>query len=153
MSYATAFTLSGFATPLLVKAASSVPTRSKATENIRSALGGTDVFAQASILDLTIPTARRTVTYMSDISILGHFCSRDSRPAEFAESSAGLGDPYFVAEHFFAYACGPDAAIPKEFPQAKWHVYEPVNRDNVYAGAQMAFGQPVETSYDARRRM
>jgi anaerobic selenocysteine-containing dehydrogenase len=26
-------------------------------------------------------------------------------------------------------------------------VYEPVNRDNVYAGAQMAFGQPVETTY------
>ena len=35
----------------------------------------------------------------------------------------------------------------KNFPQAKWHVYEPVNRDNVYAGAQMAFGQPVETTY------
>ena len=35
----------------------------------------------------------------------------------------------------------------KIYPQAKWHVYEPINRDNVYAGAQMAFGQPVETQY------
>src|SRR5258708_11463542 len=35
----------------------------------------------------------------------------------------------------------------KRFPEAKWHFYEPVNRDNVYAGAQMAFGQPVETTY------
>src|SRR5439155_25407915 len=25
--------------------------------------------------------------------------------------------------------------------------YEPINRDNIYAGAQMAFGQPVETTY------
>src|SRR5258707_10421344 len=36
----------------------------------------------------------------------------------------------------------------KANPQAKWHVYEPVNRDNVYEGARMAFGQPVETRYD-----
>src|SRR5258708_17663903 len=35
----------------------------------------------------------------------------------------------------------------KRFPEAKWHFYEPVNRDNVYAGAKMAFGQPVETNY------
>src|SRR5262249_14065426 len=33
-------------------------------------------------------------------------------------------------------------------PEAKWHFWEPVNRDNVYEGARMAFGQPVETIYD-----
>jgi molybdopterin-containing oxidoreductase family iron-sulfur binding subunit len=33
-------------------------------------------------------------------------------------------------------------------PQAKWHVYEPINRDNVYEGAKLAFGEPVETRYD-----
>ena len=36
----------------------------------------------------------------------------------------------------------------KAYPQAKWHVYEPVNRDNVLEGAKLAFGQPVETQYD-----
>ena len=36
----------------------------------------------------------------------------------------------------------------KAYPQAKWHVYEPVNRDNVLEGAKLAFGQPVETRYD-----
>src|SRR5271155_6206655 len=33
-------------------------------------------------------------------------------------------------------------------PQAKWHVYEPINRDNVYEGAKLAFGEAVETRYD-----
>src|SRR5690606_33290363 len=33
------------------------------------------------------------------------------------------------------------------FPQAVWHHYEPVNRDNVYAGAALAFGEPVEPIY------
>ncbi len=36
----------------------------------------------------------------------------------------------------------------KVYPQAKWHVYEPANRDNVLEGAKLAFGQPVETRYD-----
>src|SRR5438477_10195528 len=36
----------------------------------------------------------------------------------------------------------------KALPEAKWHFWEPVNRDNVYEGARMAFGQPVETIYD-----
>src|ERR1019366_1047562 len=33
-------------------------------------------------------------------------------------------------------------------PQAKWHVYEPISRDNAYEGAKLAFGEPVETRYD-----
>ena len=35
----------------------------------------------------------------------------------------------------------------KAYPEAKWHVYEPVNRDNALEGAKLAFGQPVETQY------
>ena len=38
--------------------------------------------------------------------------------------------------------------ILTDFPEAKWHQYEPVNRDNARAGAIMAFGQPVNTIYD-----
>ena len=42
-----------------------------------------------------------------------------------------------------------DAQFPRRsIPAAKWHVYEPVNRDNVLEGAKLAFGQPVETRYD-----
>ena len=39
-------------------------------------------------------------------------------------------------------------SLLKVYPQAKWHVYEPVNRDNVLEGAKLAFGQPVETQYN-----
>src|SRR6202022_3021026 len=38
-------------------------------------------------------------------------------------------------------------SVLKIYPEAKWHVHEPVNRDNVLKGAQLAFGQPVETQY------
>src|SRR4029453_4234332 len=38
--------------------------------------------------------------------------------------------------------------ILTDFPEAKWHQYEPVNRDNARAGAVMALGQDVNTTYD-----
>ncbi len=41
--------------------------------------------------------------------------------------------------------------VQAAYPQAKWIQWEPVNRDNVRAGAQMAFGQYVETRYDLEK--
>ena len=38
-------------------------------------------------------------------------------------------------------------AILTAYPKAVWHQYEPVNRDNVYAGAQLAFDAAVEPVY------
>src|SRR5437016_6149293 len=35
----------------------------------------------------------------------------------------------------------------KAFPAARWHQYEPVNRDTAYRGARLAFGTPVNTVY------
>ena len=37
--------------------------------------------------------------------------------------------------------------VKAAFPQAKWHTYEPASRDGARLGAQMAFGQPVNTVY------
>src|SRR5439155_7503641 len=34
-----------------------------------------------------------------------------------------------------------------KFPNARWHQYEPVNRDNARAGAMMAFGRYVDMQY------
>jgi molybdopterin-containing oxidoreductase family iron-sulfur binding subunit len=39
-------------------------------------------------------------------------------------------------------------SVLTDFPEAKWHQYEPANRDNARAGAMLAFGQPVNTIYD-----
>ena len=39
----------------------------------------------------------------------------------------------------------------KRFPKAKWHQYEPANRDNVRLGARLAFGEVVEPQYHFER--
>ena len=37
-----------------------------------------------------------------------------------------------------------------QFPEAKWHQYEPLARDTAYAGSVLAFGEYVNTIHDFR---
>ncbi len=57
--FATAFTLGGYASPILVESHLYRPTKIEGNEQHPASLGGTDVFAQASILGMYDPTARR----------------------------------------------------------------------------------------------
>src|SRR5271167_3776405 len=41
--------------------------------------------------------------------------------------------------------------VQATYPESKWVQYEPVNRDNVRAGSQVAFGQFVETRYNLEK--
>ena len=41
--------------------------------------------------------------------------------------------------------------VKTAFPESKWIQWEPVNRDNVRAGSQLAFGQYVETRYNLEK--
>src|SRR6266446_5643774 len=53
--YATAFTLGGYATPLLVESHKNLPTTIEVNDRHPASQGGTDVYAQASILGMYDP--------------------------------------------------------------------------------------------------
>src|SRR6266498_3438805 len=147
MSYATAFTLSGFATPLLVTSREFRPIKIEGNPEHQASLGGTDVFAQASILDLYDPDRSQNVMYMGDISTWSTFVGQIRGPLNSQKAVQGSGIRILSSAFSSPTLADQMQKFQQNFPQAKWHVYEPVNRDNVYAGAQMAFGQPVETTY------
>src|SRR5579884_1877489 len=62
--YASAFTLGGYATPILVESHLYRPTKVEGNDKHPASLGGTDVFAQASLLDLYDPDRSQTNTYL-----------------------------------------------------------------------------------------
>ncbi len=147
MFFASAFSLGGYASPVLVESHLYRPTKVEGNDKHPASMGGTDVFAQASVLDMYDPDRSQNVTYRGELSTWGEFmvAMRDPLIAQNAANGAGIriltgtvSSPT-LADQF--------AQIRSRYPEAKWHVYEPVNRDNVIAGAQMAFGQPVETTY------
>jgi MoCo/4Fe-4S cofactor protein with predicted Tat translocation signal len=147
MFYATAFTLSGYANPILVESHLYRPTKIEGNEQHPASLGGTDVFAQASILGLYDPDRSQTVANLGDVRTWGAFLEAIRGPLNAQKAVQGAGIRILTQTISSPALADQLRSVLKLYPQAKWHVYEPVNRDNVLEGAKMAFGQAVETQY------
>jgi MoCo/4Fe-4S cofactor protein with predicted Tat translocation signal len=148
MYYATAFTLGGYASPILVESHLFRPTKIEGNPQHPASLGGTDIYAQASLLDLYDPDRAQNITYMGDVRSWTGFTDAVRGPMSVQKSMAGAGVRILTQTVSSPTLAGQIRDYLKANPQAKWHVYEPISRDNVVEGAKMAFGEVVETRYD-----
>ena len=148
MFYATAMTLGGYANPLLVESHLGRPTKIEGNDQHPASMGGTDIFAQASILGLYDPDRSQSVVSMGDQRSWSAFLSAVRGPLSAQKALQGAGIRILTPTMSSPTLADQLRNFLKIYPQAKWHVYEPVNRDNVLEGAKLAFGQPVETRYD-----
>jgi len=148
MFFATAFTLGGYATPLLVESHLYRPTKIEGNDLHPASLGGTDVFSQTSILGLYDPDRSQTIMQLGEVRTWGSFLEAIRGPLSSQKAVQGAGIRILTPTVSSPALADQLRTVLKLFPQAKWHAYEPVNRDNAYAGARLAFGQPVETRYD-----
>jgi molybdopterin-containing oxidoreductase family iron-sulfur binding subunit len=159
--FATAFSLGGIATPLLARSNEGRPTKLEGNPdhpNNRNSdpndrgSSATDIFSQASILTLYDPDRSQTPMYRGETRPWTQFMAEIRGLIEKendglkAKKGAGLR---FLTETITSPSLAAQMkTILTDFPEAKWHQYEPANRDNARAGAVMAFGQPVNTIYD-----
>jgi MoCo/4Fe-4S cofactor protein with predicted Tat translocation signal len=146
--YATAMTLGGYASPLLVESHLGRPTKIEGNDRHPASLGGTDIFAQAHVLGLYDPDRSQSVVSMGDQRSWQSFLSAIRGPLSAQKALQGAGIRILTPTISSPTLADQLRGFLKIYPQAKWHVYEPVNRDNVLEGAKLAFGQPVETRYD-----
>jgi MoCo/4Fe-4S cofactor protein with predicted Tat translocation signal len=148
MFYATAITLSGYASPVLVESHLGRPTKIEGNDKHPASLGGTDVFTQAAILGMYDPDRSQTIVRRGDVDSWSAFMRDIKGPLAVQKGLGGAGIRILTQTISSPTLADQLRAFLKMYPQAKWHVYEPVNRDNVLEGAKLAFGQPVETRYD-----
>jgi MoCo/4Fe-4S cofactor protein with predicted Tat translocation signal len=146
--YATAVTLGGYANPVLVESHLGRPTKIEGNDLHPASQGGTDIFTQASLLGIYDPDRSQTVTSMGDVRSWQAFLGAIRGPLAAQKSLQGSGIRILTTTITSPTLADQLRGFLKLYPQAKWHVYEPVNRDSVLEGAKMAFGQPVETRYD-----
>jgi molybdopterin-containing oxidoreductase family iron-sulfur binding subunit len=161
--FATAAPLFGAGIPILVRSNEGRPTKIEgnpdhpnnrpvdfpAEDPIRDPRGSssTDIFTQASILSLYDPDRSPNLTFREDIHTWTEFVSsmRSILDEQRPKQGAGIR---FLTEPIISPTLGAQMKeLLTALPQAKWHQYEPANRDNARAGAMMAFGQPVNTIY------
>jgi MoCo/4Fe-4S cofactor protein with predicted Tat translocation signal len=148
MFYATAMTLGGYASPLLVESHLGRPTKIEGNDQHPASLGGTDIFAQASILSMYDPDRSQSVVSMGDQQSWQAFLNALHGPLTAQKALQGAGIRILTPTISSPTLADQLRSFLKIYPQAKWHVYEPINRDNVLEGAKLAFGEPVETRYD-----
>jgi len=161
--FATAAPLFGPATPVLVRSNEGRPTKIEGNPDhpnnrplefppedpVRDPRGSsaTDIFTQAAVLGLYDPDRSQTLTFREDIRTWTAFVGemRSAIDAQRPKQGAGIR---FLTESIISPSVGAQMKdLLTAFPQAKWHQYEPANRDNARAGAVMALGQPVNTTY------
>ena len=145
--YATAMTLGGYAQGLLVESREFRPTKVEGNPLHPASLGASDIFAQASVLSLYDPDRAKNVLYNGQISVWDDFLT-DLR-GNLAKQKANGGASLRILTETIT---SPTLAfqikqILRDFPNAVWHQYEPVNRDNEREGAILAFGEDAETIY------
>src|SRR5271155_5874475 len=89
--YATAFTLGGYATPLLVESHLYRPTKIEGNDQHPASLGGTDIFAQAHILGLYDPDRSQSVVSMGDQRSWQSFLAAIRGPLSAQKALQGAG--------------------------------------------------------------
>src|SRR5256885_303352 len=152
--FATAFSLGGIATPILVRSNEGRPTKVEGNPDHPSNPGATatDIFAQASILTLYDPDRSQTPLYRGDTRPWSAFVAEIrtliDKEGDGLKAKKGAGLRFLTETITSPSLAAQMKQILTDFPEAKWHQYEPVNRDNARAGAVITFGQPVNTTYD-----
>jgi len=148
MYYATAVTLGGYASPVLVESHMGRPTKIEGNDQHPASLGATDIFTQASLLTMYDPDRSQMTMSMGDMRSWPTFMSAIRGPLNAQRMTQGATLRILTPAISSPTLAAQLRDLLKIYPQAKWHQYQPVNRDNVLEGAKLAFGQPVETRYD-----
>jgi molybdopterin-containing oxidoreductase family iron-sulfur binding subunit len=149
--YATAMTLGGVATGLLVESNMGRPTKVEGNPLHPASQGATDLFAQASVLTLYDPDRSQVLTHEGRISSWTAFVEALGRLREEQRVMRGAGLRILTGTVTSPSLAAQLRTLLAEFPAAKWHQYEPCARDAAREGARLAFGQAVNTVYRVDR--
>ncbi len=151
--YATTMIQGGDAVGLLVESHEGRPTKIEGNPNHPASLGATDAFHQASVLSLYDPLRSQAV--MQGDRIMGWDDAESAIETALANQRAKRGAGLrILTETVNSPTLGWQIEqLLSAYPEAKWHQYEPINRDNLYRAAQIAFGEPVDAVFDFARPM
>ncbi len=151
MYYATAVSMGGAATGLLVEVNDYRPTKIEGNPDHPFSLGSTNAWQQASILDLYDPDRMRAPVAAgndSNWAAFGDWFKQNFDRTKLGDGSGlrvlseRVSSPSFTAVR---------AQFQQTFPKAKWVEYNAVSADNNAAGARLAFGQPVTPIYNLEK--
>jgi molybdopterin-containing oxidoreductase family iron-sulfur binding subunit len=141
--FATAMTMGGLATGLLVESQMGRPTKVEGNPLHPASLGATDAFAQASVLSLYDPDRSQTLLDLGEIRTWSAFLGEMRFVLEEERPRRGAGLRILTETVSSPTLARQLTELLAALPEARWHQWEPAAPDNARAGAVLAIGSPV----------
>src|SRR5262249_26115990 len=114
-------------------------------------LGASNSFMQASILDLYDPDRAQGLRATGQISSWGRFLEALDSALASQNNKRGAGIRFLTGTITSPTTAWQMERILERFPAAKWHQYEPINRDAEFVALNQLFGKSVQPQYDFER--
>ena len=145
--FATAMTLGGVATGLLVESHEGRPTKVEGNPDHPGSLGATDLFAQASVLTLYDPDRSQSIVQLGEIRPWSTFVTAVKSALSSQAAAKGAGLRILTETVSSPTLANQIQQLLAQYPEAKWIQWEALP-DQSRAGARLAFGAPVAPQYD-----
>jgi molybdopterin-containing oxidoreductase family iron-sulfur binding subunit len=145
--YASAHAVGGYAMGVLVESNMGRPTKIEGNPLHPASLGSTDVYAQASVLELWDPDRAQAVTHRGEPSTWEAFAAALQRRLIALRAQQGDGLRILTQTVTSPTLAAQMQALAARYPKAQWHAYEPIHRDHVHDGSVLAFRQPLDVRH------
>jgi len=146
--YASAMPLSGFGHGVVVEQHEGRPTKIEGNPDHPSSVGATNVWMQASILSMYDPNRSQTPRRRGEVSSWSTFLKDLDQWVRDHGGREKIRVALLTQSVTSPTLYGRIGEVRKAYPNLHWYQYEPAGYGNVTAGAQQAFGRPVNTVYD-----
>ena len=144
LHYATALSLDGYATGLVVAAAEGRPVKVEGNPGHPASLGATTVFDQASLLDLYDPQRAQGIRKKGAHLAWRGFLAEIEKLAKAHEGDGGARLSFLLAPDASPTLADLRRRLRARFPRARFRFFAPLCEDNALEGARRAFGRPLD---------
>ncbi len=146
--FATTHTLNGYGVGVLAESHEGRPTKIEGNPDHPASLGATDVFAQASVLDLYDPDRAQALKKLGRVTTWDRLTEELGGALNAQSALQGAGVRLLTGAVSSPTLLGQIEEMLQANPQAKWHVWEPAAADGAGAGTRRALGSPRQAVYD-----
>jgi len=150
LHYATAVSLGGVGTGVVAETHEGRPTMLEGNPKHPDSLGAIDALTQASLLGLYDPDRSQVVAKARAISTYDSFLGATLGVMDAQRAKKGAGLRLLTPSITSPTLARQIRALLAEFPDAKWHQYEPAAPHAARAGLKLAFGRDVSVRHRVR---
>ncbi len=145
--YATANLVNGIAQGVIVESHLGRPTKVEGNPGHPASLGASNVLAQACVLDLYDPYRSKEIIHKEESTSWDAFMLAFQQAMAPIQAGKGEGLSILTETVTSPTLAAQINKVLGQLPQANWHQFDPAGPHCARAGAQLAFGQYVNTYY------